>query len=198
VSSGDDTLPPDGLTIQRAFDALVATLEERQVRYAIIGGIATVQHSRLRTTDDIDVIVLVPQLSMPSLFDSLKARGFDLDVMQAVRELRDEGLTSIQHGSVFVDLMRPVLPAYAHVLDRAVVTQIFGRSVRISAPEGLIIMKVAAWRLQDQADVRDLLTSVGEKLDLPYVRAELNTIMPADDPRRVTFEEWVRQANQNP
>ena len=29
-----------------------------------------------------------------------------------------------------------------------------------------------------------------------YVRAELDTFISADDPRRAKFEEWVREANQ--
>jgi len=34
-------------------------------------------------------------------------------------------------------------------------------------------------------------------LDLDYVRAELETFTEADDPRRVKFDEWVRQAGRD-
>lgn len=72
----DNSLPPSGPTLTQAFDALVTTLNARGVRYAIIGGLATLQHTRVPTTDDIDVLLMIPQVSMPELFESLGARGF--------------------------------------------------------------------------------------------------------------------------
>jgi hypothetical protein len=133
---------------------------------------------------------------MPGLFEALHQRGFTLDVMKCVRELRDDGLTAIRFGEVVVDLMRPVLPAYAHVLDRAVEAQILGQTVRVSSPEGLIVMKLLAMRPQDEADVQDLLSTFRSSLDLDYVRSELDAIAAPDDPRREKFESWVREHGQ--
>lgn len=66
----DDSLPPSGQALQQAFEALVAVLNQRGVRYAIIGGLAIIQHTRVRTTDDIDALLSVPQLSLPGLFEA--------------------------------------------------------------------------------------------------------------------------------
>jgi hypothetical protein len=187
-------LPPSGQAIQQAFEALVGTLNDRGVRYAIVGGIATIQHTRVRTTDDIDALLAVPQLALPGLFEALRDRGFTADVPASIRELRDDGMTSIRYGNVLIDLMRPILPAYAHVLDRAIDAEVFGRCVRIGAAEGLIVMKVIAMRPQDEADVRSLLAAYGQSLDLHYVRAELSALMEADDPRLLKLEAMVRDA----
>jgi hypothetical protein len=192
VPNTDDSLPQTGPILNRAFEALVDALNEHRVRYAIIGGLAMVQHTRLRTTDDIDALLTLPQISMPGFFESLRARGFDLDTMKNIRELRDDGLTTIQFENIVIDLMRPALPAYAHVLDRAVDSQILGKSVRISSAEGLIVMKLIALRPIDQSDIQDLLTAYDGTLDLKFVRAELDSIMEKDDPRRVKFEGWVK------
>jgi predicted nucleotidyltransferase len=194
VPNSDDSLPPSGQALRQAFDALVSTLNERGIRYAIIGGIATIQHTRVRTTEDIDALLAVPQIAMPGLFEALEKRGFTLDIRQSIHELRDEGMTSITHGGVLVDLMRPILPAYAHVLDRAIDAEVLGKPVRISSAEGLIVMKLAAMRPQDEADIRDLLNAYAGKLDLDYIRAELETFTDADDSRRAKFEAWVRDA----
>jgi predicted nucleotidyltransferase len=191
VSNADDTLPPAGATLERAFEALVTTLHDLGVRYAIIGGVATIQHTRVRTTDDIDALVAVPQIAMPRLFETLQKRGFTVDVIRCINELRG-GLTTIRFGEVIVDLMRPVIPAYAHVLERAIETRILGQTVRISSPEGLIVMKLIAMRPQDEADVQDLLSTFAGSLDLDYVRSELDSIADANDPRRKKFERWVR------
>ena len=64
MSNAEDGLPPSGITLRPAFEALVATLNERGIRYAIIGGIAMIQHTRVRTTDDIDVLLTVPQIAL--------------------------------------------------------------------------------------------------------------------------------------
>jgi predicted nucleotidyltransferase len=187
-------LPRSGPILQQAFEALVTTLNERGIQYAVIGGLATIQHTRVRTTDDIDALLTVPQLAMPGFFEALRDRGFDVDVVRCIRELRDGGLTTIRYEEVLVDLMRPILPAYAHVLDRAVIARIYGHDVRVSSAEGLIVMKLIAMRPQDEADIRELLAAYGGKLDLAYIRAELDTFADAADPRRVKFESWVGQS----
>jgi hypothetical protein len=196
VSKSENSLPPGGSTLQQAFEALVTTLNERGVRYAIIGGIATLQHTRLRTTEDIDAMLTVPQMSLPGLFEALGARGFVVDLMKNIREFRDQGLTAIRRGDVIVDLMRPVLPAYAHVLDRAITGEIMGMPVRVSSAESLVVMKLISLRPQDEADIQDLLATYRDKLDLAYVRGELADIFDSADPRWAKLDEWVRRANE--
>lgn len=197
MPNSDSSLPPSGPTLRRAFEALVATFNARGIRYAIIGGLATIQHTRVRTTDDIDALLTLPQIAMPGFFEALKDRGFTVDVVRSIREFRDDGITAIRFADVIVDLMRPVIPAYAHVLDRAVEAQILGQSVRISSAEGLIVMKLIAMRPQDESDVQDLLSAYAGHLDLSFVRTELETFAERDDPRRVKFEAWVRRSEQD-
>jgi predicted nucleotidyltransferase len=196
VSFSDDTLPASGPTIQRAFELLVATLNQHGIRYAIIGGLATVQYTRVRTTDDIDALVIVPQITMPGLFESLVSAGFTVDPVTAIQQLRNEGLTTFRYSDVIIDLLRPIIPAYAHVLDRAVDAPVMGQTVRISSPEGLIVMKLIAMRPQDQSDVRELLDVYRGKLDLDFIRSELETFSDAGDERRTMFEAWVRERNR--
>lgn len=95
---------------------------------------------------------------------------------------------------MLVDLMRPLLPAYTHVLDRATSATVFGQHVRISSAEGLIVMKLIAMRSQDEADIQDLLAAYAGNLDLEYIRRELETFTESNDPRRAKFEAWLGQA----
>jgi hypothetical protein len=84
VPNADDSLPPNGQTLLRAFESLISVLNERKVHYAIIGGLAMIQHSRVRTTDDIDALLTLPQIAMPGFFESLGARGFEVWVRRAI------------------------------------------------------------------------------------------------------------------
>lgn len=198
MSDADNSLPPSGPALRQAFEALVTTFQQRGIRYAIIGGIATIQHTRVRTTDDIDALLTVPQIALPGLFEALRDRGFAIDFLKSIREFRDDHLTTIRFGDVIVDLMQPVLPAYAHVLDRAIDAQILGHTVQISSAEGLIVMKLIAMRSQDESDIQDLLAAYAGKLDLDYVRSELDAFSKPDDPMRMKFETWVRQVTSHP
>ncbi|HZS94003.1 MAG TPA: nucleotidyltransferase [Chloroflexota bacterium] len=194
MSNSDDSLPPKGPTLREAFEALVRTLNERGIRYAIIGEIAAVQHIRVRTTDDIDALLTVPQIQLPALLEALRDRGFSVDLATTIREFRDHGLASLRFKDVVIDLIRPVIPAYTHVLERAMDAEIMGQKVRVCSAEGLIVMKLIAMRPQDETDIREVLTAYGARLDLNFVRAELDTFTAENDPRRRKFESWVQQA----
>jgi hypothetical protein len=184
-------LPPAGPTFRQAFESLVSTFNERAIRYAIIGGVAMIQHTRVRTTDDIDALISVPQVALPGLFEALEQKGFQIDLQTQLRELRDHGLTSIRFQSVIIDLLRPMLPAHTHVLDRSIRTPVLGQETVISSAEALIVMKLMAMRPQDEADIQDLLATYGASLDLEFIRSEFQTFANTDDPRRAKFESWV-------
>ncbi len=193
----DDSLTPAGQNLSQAFEALVDVLNASGVRYAIIGGQAMLYHTRPRMTDDIDALLVVPQLAMPDFFDSLGRRGFQLEPLTTIRQLRDEGLTRINYAGVAVDLMRPIIPAYTHVLDRAMTMAVRGRNVQIGSAEGLIVTKLVAMRLQDQADIYDLLRHYRARLDLEFIRRELATFAAPDDARHALFEKWVRETRES-
>src|SRR5205823_5137656 len=89
----EDFLPPGRRTLPTTLEALVSVLNERDIRYAIIGAIAVAYHGRARSTDDIDALLAVPQIAMPGLFEALRERGFDVDLPRNIHEFRDGGMT---------------------------------------------------------------------------------------------------------
>ena len=72
MPNSDDSLPLGKPALHRAFEALVEVLDAHRVQYAIIGGLAVIQHARIRTTDDIDALLTLPQVAMPGFFESLR------------------------------------------------------------------------------------------------------------------------------
>ena len=78
MPNANDSLPRSGPCLCRAVDVL----NEHRVRYAIIGGLAMIQHARVRTTDDIDALLILPQITMPGFFESLRDRGFDIELLK--------------------------------------------------------------------------------------------------------------------
>jgi hypothetical protein len=71
--------------LQEVVRRLVVVFKRRQVRHALIGGLAVGVRSRPRATKDADFIVHVPALSFPALLEELVSEGFSLDVMDIIR-----------------------------------------------------------------------------------------------------------------
>lgn len=161
--------------------------------YALIGGLAVGIRGHRRFTQDVDFLVHVPALQLPALLDSLVSLGCQLDVPAAIRQWTTDGILVFSGpNSVPVDLMKVVLPALQHVVDRARLETIADRPVRVADVEGLLLLKCLAFRPLDQEDMRGLLTASRQRLDLDWVRTEA-TAAGMDQVRLSAFDEMVRE-----
>ncbi len=170
---------------------LTEALDARRIKYALIGGLAAAYRGRPRFTEDVDLLLQVPQITLPGLLDELRARGFAFETDVAIREWTRESMTVMSFHGVRIDWLKPALLAYQHVLDQAFLEDWFGHPVLVATAEGLILMKLLAFRLQDQVDIENLLAGNQGQLDLDPVRTEWQTVAALDDPRMVWFEERV-------
>jgi hypothetical protein len=53
------------------------------------------------------------------------------------------------------------------------------------------MLKLVAFRTQDQLDIENLVAAAGDQLDVAWVQAEWQAIAPQDDPRMQRFLEIV-------
>jgi hypothetical protein len=169
----------------------VQALERFHLSYTLIGGIAAGYRSRPRFTQDLDFLLDVPQLVLPSLLEDLQGRGFEFDPPTAMREWTSQHLTVLSFHGVRIDWLKPVLALYQHVIDRAQPESWLGRSVRIAAAEGLILTKLIAFRSQDLVDIENLLAANRGRLDLAFIDREWQTVAGPDDPRLPWFKDVV-------
>src|SRR5258708_21771448 len=96
----------------RAVELLADTFAAKSIRYAVVGGLATLLRGRPRFTQDVDILLDVPQLALPGLLDELSRRGFDFDPATVIREYVRENMTAFRFGAVRIDWLKPVLPLY--------------------------------------------------------------------------------------
>lgn len=189
-------MPTDELSLlsrdlPRAVELLAEACESRSVRYALIGGLATVIHARPRFTQDVDVLIDVPQLVLPGLLDDLERVGFDFDIVTVIRQYVDDHFTVLRFGSARIDWLKPVLPLYARALaDATLQPWATGRSVRVATAEGLILTKMAAFRPQDQADIEALIAANRDSLDVSLIRREWSAVADGEDART----QWLESA----
>jgi hypothetical protein len=181
-----------------ALAGLAAAFEGHGVHYALIGGLAAGFRSRPRGTRDVDILLTVPQLQLPSLLADLAGRGFSLDERSVIEGFVRHHMAAFDYHGVRIDWLKPVLPAYQHILDRAGTVTGFGHPVRVATAEGLILLKLVAARDQDVADINALLGANREQLDLAWVEQEWLTLFPADDPRWQRFRQAVAEYYDRP
>lgn len=167
-----------------AVERLGAAFDARGIRYALLGGLATMLRGRPRFTQDVDVLLDVPQIALPGLLDDLLARGFSLDPQTVIREFVQHHMTAFRFGVVRIDWLKPVLPLFAHALAAATsLPWTEGHALRVLAPEGLIVTKMVAFRPQDQEDIRTLLAANRETIDVDLIRREWGAVSAGEDDR---------------
>lgn len=180
---------PLGGDLVAAIEHLIEAFDARGVRYAILGGIATMLRGRPRFTQDIDVLLDVPQIALPGLLDDLATRGFSLDREIVIRDFVEHSMTAFRYGVVRIDWLKPMLPLYAHALAAATpLPWTEGRSLRVLAPEGLIVTKMVAFRPQDQEDIRTLLAANSGEIDAALIRREWAAVATGEEERTMWLE----------
>ena len=157
---------------------IIRTLNDSQVRYLIVGGLAVVAHGYLRFTADMDLILSVDEPNLRRAVSALQTLdyrprapvAFEQFIDPAMRQkwavekgMRVFSLFSLKHPKTEVDLfLEPPLdfsPAY----DRALRLEVApGLAATFAGFEDLIGLKEAANRPLDLEDIRQLRAVRGE------------------------------------
>jgi hypothetical protein len=184
--------------LRKALAEATAAMNHCKVSYALIGGMAASFRSQPRFTKDIDFLVKVPQLVLPPLLEDLRCRGFDLDALGLIGEWTQHHMVTLSYHGIRIDWLKPLIPAYLHILECATEETWLGQPIRIASAEGLILLKLLAFRNQDQVDIENLVAANRDTLDLDWIRAEWQTLADLDDPRMRRLLEWVGESRPIP
>ncbi len=179
------------LHIAEALRHLLEVLQSHEIQYALIGGLASGFRSRPRFTQDVDLLLQIPQIALPGILGELRARGFTFDDQQVIQQWVRDHMTVLDYHGTRVDWLKPALPLYQHVLDQARLESWLDTSIRIASAEGLILTKMIASRPQDTVDIENLVVANRGNLDLAWIAKEWNTIADGADPRFRRFQEIV-------
>ncbi len=166
-------MPPDA--VLQTLSRLWSVLESTGMQIAVAGGIALSYWGNPRSTQDVDVVVL--SNDSETIARALTAAGFEPDEKEPVQL----GLFKLSRWfyepeahfiDVEVDLMCSTSDYYGSVLSRAKQVSIAGISTPIAvlSREDLILHKLYAARLIDQADVMNLMEMHWSELDMSYLK----------------------------
>jgi predicted nucleotidyltransferase len=162
-SSSLDT--EEGRRFDSTLFSAIEALEEGQVHYVIIGGVAASGLGRPRPTQDIDIFVRPEDAE--AVLDVLKSHGFRVektDPSWLFKAFKDDVLVDVifrsQGGIYFDDEMR----------DRAVKVNYHHRQIRLVSPEDFIIIKCAVHSEEGPHHWHDALSVLSHaKIDWDYL-----------------------------
>ena len=131
-----------------------ASFQEHEVKYVVIGGIASVLHGVPRATFDLDILIESSPENAKRLLDALTAAGLGTASMTSVQELLANEITVFSDRvRIDVQTSTPGLD-FAQAWRRRVTMEHQRQSFHVVCKEDLIASKRAAGRDVDMEDVR--------------------------------------------
>lgn len=152
---------------------VIEALPQPASPYCLVGALAVNAWGRVRTTQDIDLLVLSEEPARAAVTDSLVAQGFQLDTrwlehnpMAGGRVLR---LSHPASPGIPLDLLFSSDSHEESILARRRTLHLLGLSLWVCGPEDLIILKLKASRPHDFEDALSIVKNPHLKLDLAYL-----------------------------
>ena len=145
-------------------------LENRDLRYALIGGLAASIRGRIRATEDVDLILMCSLETALNLVESLSQSEFTplLDNYEEVArsalliplKQRDTGIQ--------LDLAIGLSGFEQEIVERADPMMIDNNEIFVATAEDLLLLKMLAGRPQDLQDVDGIVEIQAGRIDWQY------------------------------
>lgn len=148
----------------------VAFLRERQLAYALVGGLAASVRGQTRVTADVDIVIDANVERALSVVTKLEQSPFQ-PLFAGVEEVVERSfILPLRHRAqrVKVDLALGLSGFEQTLIGRAEPMELAGCRVAVATAEDLIIMKALAGRPQDDQDLRGIVITQGARLDWEY------------------------------
>ena len=153
------------------FIPIFRLLNDADVRYIVVGGIATVLHGYVRATADVDLVIDLHTEEAEKAIRVLSGYGFKprvpvnpmqfADAGQRARWIEEKGMEvfSLFHADnpeLTVDLFARHPIPFESLWSRSVIMDLGGTRVRVCSIDDLIELKRLAGRHKDLADIEQL------------------------------------------
>ena len=156
----------------RSVEAIVKALNEAQVRYLVVGGLAVNAHGFVRLTRDVDIVLALDPTNASKGLNTLLAIGYRMAIPATPEEFADAAtredwrrskkmivlkLWSDEHRRTPVDIFVYEPFDFAAESKAAIILDIYpGLPAPVVSLEALLQMKRVANRPQDLIDIEEL------------------------------------------
>ncbi|HVT88996.1 MAG TPA: DUF6036 family nucleotidyltransferase [Tepidisphaeraceae bacterium] len=153
-------------------EAIVRALNQHQVQYLIVGGLAVVAHGHVRFTADVDLLLAVDQQNLTRAVEAIKSLDYRprapvpfeqfIDPAQRRRWAAEKNmvvffLASPKHPATEIDLFLEPPIDFAATYANAVRFEVApGVAATFCSLDDLIKMKTLAGRARDSEDIKQL------------------------------------------
>jgi hypothetical protein len=155
------------------FHAAIDAAESGPFTYLVYGGLAAALWGEPRYTEDVDLVLFLPEREAYKFLRASAKCGFAVDEELAIQQVQVNGWARLPLGSKesawHMDLTLGDTPFDQSALKRRREVLLFNRKVWIVSPEDLILYKLVSARDRDLSDVG----AVGrhqKDLDAAYLR----------------------------
>ena len=152
---------------------IVESFAESDPLYCLVGALAVNAWGRVRSTRDIDLLILSDGPIKARVTDSLQDRGFELDTLWMEQNpMAKNRVLRFNHPSypdIPLDLMLSADSHEASTLSRRRPLQLLDVRVWVCGPEDLILMKLKASRPHDFEDALGVAKNPHLTLDSDYL-----------------------------
>ena len=150
---------------------ITSILEEKKVEYVIVGGIAVAAWGNIRTTRDVDIIVLIDGKEADELEEALKREKFSIQAEDIRAALKERS-----HFTIFDDLSEYYIDGKGIYSGNDRLTLEKRRKVRladfefyVASPEDIIANKLLFGSEQDVKDAEGIYARQFDNLDMAYL-----------------------------
>ena len=147
--------------------------EKERVPYFIFGATAMNFWIPPRNTVDLDVVAALDKRRAVSLVGKLRKEKCPIP-KDYLRKLLEGRIIKVPLGDTELDLKLCRTAHEEEALARAKFFQAADYRLRVAVPEDLVLLKLQAWRRQDQADIERMLNR--KDLDIRYIEVWLGRL----------------------
>jgi len=162
--------------LESALIAICRFLQQQNIPYMVIGGMANAVWGEPRATLDIDITIWVEDAKIQNLIQSLMPvfKLLPENPLEFISKTRVLPITT--QTSTRIDLLFGMLPFEASAISRAIEKDIQGTSVRFCTAEDLILHKIISDREKDLHDTENIIARQKSKLDFAYLEPRIKEL----------------------
>jgi len=146
----DMVLPPD-------FKEFLKLLNDKNIKYLLIGGYAVGYHGYPRATNDMDIWIAINPKTAKQMVAALKEFGFDTSLLSEELFLKENSIVRMGIAPIRIEILTTISGVnFEECFKQRLVDEIDGVKINIIGLEQLKINKKASGRHKDLDDYENL------------------------------------------
>lgn len=170
---------------------IITALNSQNIHYALSGGIANIAWGIPRATQDIDILISISKIKLPSLLELFFSLGFKGDMKNLILTAQKEYFLRLEHRAFALEIFLPAIPYHNQILKRRVKYDFENIPAWFISLEDLVILKFLFHRSKDLADIKGILATRLHDIDTNYIMKILSSLLSTEDRRLKEMKELI-------